>query len=200
VLWLDPEHEVFGRFFAADRWPRRTAYLRGLELEAVGDPSAARAAFEEALTRPVALVPSGWEDFFSGVDIEIEAARLDTRIRLALARLALDEGSPERAAAELDEARRLVRGADRWLLAEELLAGESRIDLLRGEPDRAYRRLRKALLRRREVDAAEPWALLAIAARAVGEVEDFERAAARARKLGVEIGPLVEVSGGSATP
>lgn len=200
VFWLDRDQEVFGRFFSVDRWPRRTGYLRGLDLAAAGDTDAARTAFLEALGSEVAVVPAGWEDFFRDLDAEAEGERLDARIRLELARLALAEGRIGEAAIELARARDLVTGADRWLLGEDLLVVESRVDLLANDAQSAFKRLRRSVLGRRGADTPETWALLAVAARAVGDDEVFDQAVARARELGVDLGPLEDADGGSVTP
>ena len=192
VVWLDPEAEVFGRFVAADRWPRLAATLEALALEAAGDPEGARAALEAALAAPVAVVPAGWEPVLAASDPEAEGRRLDARIRLALARLDLDAGRLREAAAELAAARDLVASRDRWLLAADLLVAESRLDLLSGADRRAFRRLRDEVLGRRAVETPETWALLAVAAHAVGDTEIAVRAAALAARLGVDLGPLAE--------
>jgi hypothetical protein len=190
VLWLDRESEVFGRFFATDRWPKRVAYEEGLDLEAAGDLEGARETYRRALEAMVAAVPPGWEEFFRDVDVASEGRSLDARIRLALARLELDDGRLSEAETELEHASDLVRSRDRWLLASDLLVAESRLELLSGDARAAFRRLKKNLLGKRGIDAPETWALLAIAADAVGDTEVFDRAAERAGELGVDLGPL----------
>jgi len=190
VLWLDREAEVFGRFFAVDRWPRLAAYLGALELEAAGDPEGAGAELFNALAAPVAVVPTGWEASFAPVDVTAEGRRLDARIRLALARLHLDAGRLAEARTEVTLARDLVASRDRWLLAADLLAVESRLDLLSGDAKPALRRLQDAVLGRRGVETPETWTLLAVAAAAVGDTDVLNTAAERASKLGVDLGPL----------
>jgi hypothetical protein len=192
VFWLDREQRVFGRFFATDRWPRRTTYERGLVREAEGDPAGAREAFRQALGAEVAVVPPGWEDAFRGIDVEVEGDSLDARIRLALARLDLDAGMLEDARREIELADELVKGRDRWFLDEDLLAVESRLELLSGDPRSAFRRLKKDVLGSRGRDSRELWALLSIAAIGVGDAEIADLARDRAAELGVDMGPLVE--------
>jgi hypothetical protein len=192
VVWLDREAEVFGRFVAADRWPRLAATLEALALEAAGEPEGARAALEAALAAPVAVVPPGWEALLAPEDPAVESRRLDARIRLALARLHLDAGRLDEARREIAAARDLVASRDRWLLAADLLVVESRLDLLSGADGRAFRRLRDEVLGRRAVETPETWALLAVAAHAVGDTEVAARAARRAARLGVDLGPLAE--------
>ena len=192
VFWLDREQKVFGRFFAIDRWPRGTAYFRGLDRAAEGDLDGARDTFRQALGAEVAVVPPGWEEFFRDIDAESEGASLNARIRLALARLDLDAGMLEEARREFDLAADLVRSRDRWLLGEDLLVVESRLDLLSGDPRSAFRLLKKNIFGNRGRDSRELWALLAIAAHLVGDDEIADSARDRAADLGVELGPLAE--------
>jgi hypothetical protein len=159
-------------------------------VEITGDPRAARAAYFEALEAPVVAVPEGWGDAVEVADPESRAASLDARIRLALARLALDAGDIAAAGAQLDLARDLIRGRDRWLLDRELLVVASRLALLSGDPRTAYRELKRRVLGDRPLSRPETWALLAIAARGVGDDDLFSRARDRALELGVELGPL----------
>jgi len=198
VFWLDREGKVFGRFFATDRWPRRIIYYRGLDREAAGDPDGARASYRQALGAPVAVVPPGWEDSFRDVDVESEGASLDARIRLALARLDLDAARVADATRELGLARDLVKSRDRWLLDRDLLVVESRIELLSGDPESAFRHLKKKVLGKRGVDLPETWALLAIAAHEIGNIEVFDVAVERAEALGVDLGPLERNAPGDA--
>lgn len=190
VLWLDRDGKVFGRFFATDRWPKRITYYRGLDREAAGDPDGARESLVQALGAAVAVVPPGWEDSFRDIDVEPEGASLDARIRLALARLDLDAGTLGDARQELGLARDLAKSRDRWLLAEDLLVVESRLDLLSGDPGSAFKRLEKKVLRKRRIGSPETWALLAIAATDVGDIEVLDLAVERAEALGVDLGPL----------
>jgi hypothetical protein len=190
VFWLDRDTEVFGRFFNTDRWPRRTAYYRGLDLEAAGDADGARAAFEQALEAEVALIPTAWESYFRPVDIEEEGEGLDARIRLALTRLHLDAGRLNLAETEFELAGELVKRQDRWRLADDLLILESRLDLLSGDARSAFRRLKKGVLGKRSIETPETWALFAIAADATGNTEELDLALERATDLGVDLGPL----------
>ncbi len=190
VVWLDPGAEVFGRFVSGDLWPRLAALRRAADLETGGDPTAARAAYREALDAPVAAIPEGWRSAVGVADPSAGGAALDARIRLALARLALDAGDAAAAGVELGLARDLIRGRDRWLLDHELLVVESRLALLADDARNAYRELKRRVLGDRPVSSPEIWTLLAVAARRVGDEEVFARARDRAGKLGVDLGPL----------
>jgi len=190
VFWLDRDQEVFGRFFNTDRWPRRSSYYRGLDLDAAGDADGARETFERALAADVAIVPEGWEDYFHDVNVETEGERFDARIYLALVRLDLDAGRLDDARAGLELAREQIKSRDRWLLAESLLVLESRLELLSGDTKAAHRRLKKGVLGQRGIDTPETWALLAVSAHQVGDTEVFDRAVERAVELGVDLGPL----------
>jgi len=191
VFWLDRESEVFGRFFAGDRWPRRMAYYEGLDLQAAGDPSGARERLRSALDAEIAVVPFGWEDFFPDVDVVEAGERLDARIRLALARLELDDANPAAAGIEFEIAGDLVKSRDRWILDHDLFVVESRYLLLAGEAQSAFKLLKKRVLGRRAIESRETLALLAIAAHEVGDITVFTEARDRAEELGVDLGPLI---------
>lgn len=190
IVWLDRDGEVFGRFFAAGRWPKRTSYYRALDLEAAGDSEGARGVLRNALALEVAVIPAGWEDVFRYVDVDAERASLDARIRLALTRLDLDAGDSRGAKIEFGRAAKSVKSRDRWLLDHDLLVVESRLQLLTGDPQSAFKLLEKRVLGRRGIESPETWALLAVAAHQVGDTEVFSRARDRADELGVDLGPL----------
>jgi hypothetical protein len=136
------------------------------------------------------VIPPRWDDVFDWVDVEAEEAALGARIWLALARLDLDAGGLAAAKTGIDRASDLIRGRDRWFLADELLALEARFELLSGDARSAFRRLRRRVLGHRGPGSPESWALLAIAADRVGDAEIYRLAADRAAELGVDLGPL----------
>jgi hypothetical protein len=196
VFWLDRDERVFGRFFATDRWPKMAAFSTGLRRGAAGDPDGARESYRQALGAAVAVVPPGWEDLFRGSDVASEGERLDARIRLALTRLDLDAGRLQDAARELRIARDLIASRDRWLLDDDLLVVESRLDLLSGDAGSAFKRLKKRVLGKRGAGSPEIWALVAIAAHEVGAKDVLDQATERAEELGVDLGPLARRDSG----
>jgi hypothetical protein len=53
---------------------------------------------------------------------------------------------------------------------------EARLDLARGEDRKAFRALRKAVLKRSSVDETEAWLLLALSALEAGELDECQEA------------------------
>ena len=190
ILWLDRESEVFGRFFNIDRWPKAQTANRGLDLLASGDIEGGIAVIESALSIGPIDFPEGWEELLPVVDEDAERARVDARIHLALASTYLDLGRTAEAEVEIEKAGESIKGRSRWSFAGDLLVVESRLRLLSGDPKTAFKELRKGVLGTRGIRNRETWALLAIAAHQVGEVEVFEQARDRAEDLGVDLGPL----------
>jgi hypothetical protein len=190
IFWIDRDSEVFGRFYNDLRWPRLNGLYRGRELAAAGDVDAALASLRAALSAPISVIPEKWRDGIRPFDPDEEARSIDAHIRLEMARIYLDVERVADAARELALADDLIRGSDRWELAADVLAAESRIDLLSGNAKPAFRRLKKRIFGSRGLNSSETWALLAVAAHAVGESEVFDRAASRAEDFGVDLGPL----------
>jgi hypothetical protein len=188
ILWLDRDGEVFGRFFAAARWPRRSALQRGLDLAAAGDFDEAEAAWLGAFDEPVVTDDEQW--LGSGLDVEASASMVDTSLHVVLARLYLDRGRPVEAAERIELARGRLRSDDRWQFERELLALEARLAILSGRPDQALRELRQALDRDAELESTEVAALLAVASHLAGPPADWAAACRDARSRGVDLGPL----------
>jgi len=88
IFWLDRDGEVFGRFFAAARWPRRSALQQGLDQAAAGAFGEAEAAWLAAFDEPVVTDDERW--LGSALDVEASGRGLDTSLHLLLARLYLD--------------------------------------------------------------------------------------------------------------
>jgi len=187
---LDPDHEVLGRFFDERRYPKRTALSRGLGLLAGGDPEGARKALRDALA---AEVFGGDEAQGRGEerDDEEEGRRLDVRILARLARLSLVEGRVEEAAELAGRAREMLRHKDPAWLEEDVRVVEARVALTRGDAQGAFDLLHAKVLRDR-VEEAEGLAVLAIAARQVGDRDELEEASEAAIAAGVDLGPLEE--------
>ncbi len=75
---------------------------------------------------------------------------------------------------------------------EEIKLLESRLDMRRGQFDKAFRRLRKGLLRAGSLDSTEGYVLLAIAARKTGHGEEFDQALKKAKESGADLALLNE--------
>jgi len=188
IFWLDRNGEVFGRFFATSRWPRRSALERGLSYAASGAEESAEAEWLAAFGLEVVTV----DERLLGIDVDVEAATriVDTSLDLALARLYLDGGRLDEAADRIGSARERMRRQDAWRFDSDLLALEARLAIRSGRADLAARQLRKELGRDREGATAETAALLAIASSLTEREDDFEEACRDARERGVDLGPL----------
>jgi tetratricopeptide (TPR) repeat protein len=188
VFWLDHFQEVFGQFVSESRWPRRVAFRRGLDLLAAGEFDEAESALLAAFDKPAVTEYDGWFGFEP--DVEREGRQVDTSIHLELARLYLDQARTEDASTHLDMARQQVPRADRWYFDRRFLPLEGRLSLMSGQPDEAYRELKRGLSNRRSAQSAEAWALLAVAAHLTDRPKEYEQACRRALDRGVDLGPL----------
>ncbi len=187
-FWLDRDRRVYGRFFDESRWPKRTLCYRGEDLSASGETDEAVKLLNQA------LAAEAWSgdprDKPSGNALANEARLFNGRVQLALARIALDQGKDDEAAAALERAKkglRLILGG--WT-AEELRVVESRLDVRRGDYDRAFQRLNKALLKRADIDSTEGFVLLAIAAQKTGHAEELEKAKDEVKESGSDLSAL----------
>lgn len=184
-LWLDRGLQVFGRFFNERRHPKRMLYYRGLDLAAAGDESEAETLYRQALAAEVFAGPA-YTDRDRG-DFKNEGQGLDARIHLQLARLHLDQGGAVDARGAFDRAEKLTTGPLRYQLGGQLKTLEARLAIHAGDFERAYAILRKAILRRGEVDSAEGLLLLAIAARETDHRDDYQAAVDAAAAKGADV-------------
>ena len=187
---LDPHGEVLARFAPADD-VRRTLRLQAEDRLGLDDFAGAEELLRRALDAQPQSSPS--EAGTSAAYRDAEARRDEGRLRAALARLCLDQGRVDEARAEIAVLEKIL-AQDRgglWFDREVLAA---RIELESGAAADAYRRLRRLLGRgvddapRVRADlAAEAWALLAVAAHAIGERENLTTALAAARSRGADV-------------
>lgn len=194
-VWFDREEEVFGRFFNERRHPKRILFYQGLDHDAAGRLEEAEQAYRQALAAPT----FAGADFDREVDpkeVEEEGRLLDRRIYLGLARLALRVQRDADAEGQLEATQRLARKDDPWWLDEDLRTLQARLALRRGDPRAAYDLLRKKLLRDRIYDT-EGLAVLAIAARAVGDEKEYEAALEELDGSAVDLSALTAPAPGS---
>jgi Peptidase family M1 domain len=188
IFWLDRDGEVFGRFVAEARWPRRAALQRGLDLAAAGAAGEAEAAWLAAFDQPVVTGDERW--LGAGFDVEANGRALDTSLHVLLARLYLDTGRLDKAAERIELARTRLRREDRWQFERELLALDGRLAIQSGRPEQALRELRQAVDRDAELESTEVAALLAVASHLAGTPGEWIAACRDARSRGVDLGPL----------
>ncbi|MCB1032929.1 MAG: hypothetical protein KDD47_03740, partial [Acidobacteria bacterium] len=188
---LDPDREVFGRFYNERRHPKRTLFYHGLDREAEGDSKTAEELFLQALETPV-TDDLETKDRSEQKELEEEAEQLDARISVNLARLFLDRGEISQARKRLSQAADLLsRSTPRWLVNEHR-AQEGRAALLEGNAEEALKLLRKANSSGRDKfsGGAENTLLLAIAAYEAGRRDILEGALERAVEQGADVSAL----------
>jgi tetratricopeptide (TPR) repeat protein len=192
-VWLDTRREVYGRFFNERRHPKRTLLYQGFDLAASGENAEAEAYFRQALMMPPPVL--------RGVSPALEQLQavadrlLNAQIHLELARVRMSGDRDEEARASLEEARQALERSEQPWIAGDLDLLEARLEIRRGDYARAFRRLRKDVLRRRRLDAAESpsaesYLLLAIAARETGNERELAEAVAAARRKGAVVSLL----------
>ena len=187
-FWFDRNKEVFGRFFNESRNPKRVLYYHGLDASAAGRAAEAEALFAKALAAEVESTPDP-DASRDKARLKREGRWLDAQIDLSRARLYLDQGRTADAQAAFDRAYRVLGPYGGWI-KEELKILESRLEMSRGAYDKAFKRLRKGLLRNGEIGSAEGYVLLAIAAQATSHKEEFDEAVKEARENGADVSAL----------
>jgi hypothetical protein len=189
-VWLDTRREVYGRFFNERRHPKRMLLYEGFDLAAAGEEREAETYFQQALTTPTPVLPGA-----SPALLELQSVAdrlLNAQIHLELARIRMSSDQDEAAATSLASAIEALDASEKEWIESDLALLEARLEIRRGEHEKAYRRLRKNVLQNRRLDTAEGLLLLAIAARESGHADDFAQALAGARKKGADVSRLLE--------
>jgi len=187
-LRFDPDHEVFGLFYNQRRRPKATLYYRGLDLVAEGDLDGAEAAYHEALDADLYGGEALDEDI-DAKDSKTTSRRLDVRILLRLGRLALDRDQDQQAVAYLERAGKKLDKDDPFWMQEDLKVLEARAALRRGDYQASYDEVRHRAFHD-DVEAPDGVAILAIAARQVGDEEEADRGYQAAKEAGVDLSAL----------
>jgi len=161
----------------------------GFPIASDGDFEAVKAVAaskkEEAQTlfdRAAATEEPPPEDVVYYAEIQLYRRAMNAAIELGRARLLLDQGKDEEADTALGKAGRFMDGTD------ELKLLESRLAVRRGSYDKAFRQLRKGM-ENGEL-GGEGFALLAVASRASGHTEEYEKALKKARENGADVAAL----------
>ncbi len=185
-LFLDPRAEVFARFFNERRFPKRMLYYQGLDRAAAGSHDDATELFSQALAAEVFSGPH-YGSAPQDEDLEAEGERLDAWIRLQLARLYLDQGRAADARVVFDRLERQAGRAVRQGLGSQLRNQLARLAIQEGDAERAYKELRKPVLKLGARGPVEGLLLLAVAARDAGHAEDFATALDAAIEKGADV-------------
>ncbi len=188
-VWLDTRREVFGRFFNERRHPKRMLLYQGFDSAAVGAETEAETFFRRALTTATPSVPGGSSSLSQ---LQAVADRLlNAQIHLELARLKIAGDRDDEARRSLMAAAAALERSERSWIADDVSLIEARLDIRRRDYSKAFRRLRKNVLKQRRLDSAESYLLLAIAARETGNRRELEEAVATARKKGADVSRLL---------
>jgi len=202
---LDPRGEILARFYSARTSPKRYGRYRGQDLIAKGRYAEAEEVLLDALTRPpgklneAALLPWLRDDV-------TDCSREDAAIQLALARLYIDLDRDDEAQARMQAVDALlVDDGDTYRMERDTVW--ARLSLRSGQYDEAYRRLKKTMrlaapereplrwqarllrlrLKSERQAMTDAYALLAVASRETGNLDDYEWAMAGARERGVDL-------------
>ena len=120
---------------------------------------------------------------------------LDALAYLAIARMYLDQNRDAEVPAIIQSARKAVNIVRRDALDESATLLESRLQLRRGDYDSVVKKLRKMMLGKSSTsDAADGYAMLAVAANEMKEKDVAEDAADKARRKGVDLGPIASLA------
>jgi tetratricopeptide (TPR) repeat protein len=182
-FWLDRDHRVFGSFLSQERHPKLFLLLQGHKAATSGDPDAAAALYEQALKVKEPPPDDGRTVYYE--NLKRQERWLDGQIELSRARLFLDRGDEAAADSALDRAQRAL-GDDN----ETIRVLRARLEVRRGDYERAYKRLRKGVIASETLDTSEAYVLLAIAAQKTGNTEDFAKALKWAKETGADLAAL----------
>jgi hypothetical protein len=177
AFWLDRKARVFGRFFDENLHPKRMLTFQGVRAAAAGKAEDAEALFQKALAAEEQLEGS---ENMQYRNLQLLRRMMNARIELARARLFLDQGKDKEAEDALDRSQRFY-GDD-----EEFKILGARLDIRRGDYEKAFQRLRKSL-KTGDLYSNEGYALMAIAAKATNHAEEFEKALKKARETGADV-------------
>jgi hypothetical protein len=182
-FWFDRDHRVFASFFCEERAAKRVRFHEALDALAAGKPEESENLFLAALDETEAVGETLWEQLFL-------AGRVEVEIRYNLAWMYLDQGRLVEAATQIREGE---KAADNTLLSDHLDVLQARLEILRGDVDRAHKRLRKKVFRKHRMDETPAYVLLAITSAATGDAETYARASDVGRERGADLSALPAV-------
>lgn len=197
AFWLDRSQQALARFFDEKKGSKRSLILDAQRLEAEGK-------FAEAEQRYRQVMSVKFEQE-TELDVLVSATEKDTALRsvseyldgvayLAIARMYLDQGRDAEVPALIQSARKAVNVIRRYAIDDEAALVESRLQLRRGEYETVFKRLRKLMLGKKSTnDSAEGYAMLAVAANQMKDADAAEEAADKARRKGVDLGPMASL-------
>lgn len=173
AFWLNRYAKVFGLFFDESRHPKQMLYYRGLKASVEGKAAEAVALYDKALAAEEPPPDIGETIPYAG--LQYLRRFMNAQIELGRARLLLDQGKDDEADAALGRVDHMLRDGEEYRLLQ------ARLDVRRGNYDKAFQRLRKGS------SSSEGYALLAISARATGHKEELDKALKKARENGADV-------------
>jgi hypothetical protein len=179
---IDPEERALAVVFDDVRSPRRSAMLHGAKNAAAGRAAEAEQWFAKALSAEDAP-PDSTEGLYWDQIVQARRAFRD-RVELQRARMALDQGRDREAEEALDRVGSATDEDD-----VELRALRARLEVRRGDFERAFKRLRKPVMEG-GLEDAESSSLFAIAAQNLGRAEELRKAHHVALASGVDLAEL----------
>lgn len=182
-VWMDRDHRVFGSFLSQDRHPKVFLYIQGQKAAVAGDAAAALKLFDQALAAKELPPDDGRTVYYE--NMKLLERFLNGAIELDRARLLLDGGDEAAAEQALDRAQRSF-GRE----YQDVNVVRARLEIRRGEYEKAYRRLRRGVIAKETIDTSEAFALMAVAARHSGHTEEFTTALKKAKETGVDVAAL----------
>lgn len=195
-LTIDPDETVLGRFIDVTRPTKATWWRRAQAAASAGDLEVASSYFRKALaTTAPAPGPAAEENDEGGEGEDLPGEYWDVAAHLELARLALDRGTDDEAASRLESARASMKKLDlayRWYLDSATELVQCRFDLRHGDSRSVAKRLER-LWDAGALADAEGLLLLAVAAKATGDSDLFERALEAAEERRAEVGDLASL-------
>ena len=180
AFWLDRKAKVFGRFFDEGRHPKRMLTYQGLKAASAGKADDAESLYQKALATEEPPPDTGETVYYR--DLQMARRVMNARIELARARLFLDQGKEQEAENALDRSQRFYKEDEEFQLLR------SRLDIRRGDYQKAFQRLHKEL--KSGNLSGEGCAILAIAAHETGHTEDFQKVSKKARESGADVAAL----------
>jgi len=182
-VWLDKDKRVFASFLDEDQHPKWFQYLQGETAAAAGDAAAAAAFYDKALAAREPPPDDGRTVYYN--NLKERERRLNAWIELSRARLQLDRGDEAAAEAAIGRAQRTL-GED-YPTVRVLRA---RLEIRRGDYEKAWRRLRKGVIASETLDTSEAYVLMAVAAQKSGHADDFAKALKWAKDTGADVSAL----------
>jgi len=185
---LDRNSKVFGHFIDESQSPKLKLIYQGNKAALDGRADEALALYDRALATEDPA-PERTRQTLSYASIQWLRRLMSSGIELRRARILLDQGNDQEAETALGKAERMLGES------EDFKVLRSRLDVRRGDYEKAFKRLRKGLAGGGELDSSEEYALLAIAARQTSHKEELDKAVRKARENGADVS-LLTASGG----